>query len=350
MKFGIFTLFDHHPEVRTARRFYREYMDECVLAEELGFDSAWVSEHHFSNYGGIVPAPQVFLAAVASLTRRLRLGTGVVLLPLHRAITVAEEFAMLDVLSDGRVELGVGRGWLPHEFAHFGVSMDETRGRLEEGVDVIRRAWSAGAFSFEGRFTRVTDIEVLPKPLQSPHPPIWVAGLRTPDTFDWIGRHGYHLQAVPYVLPSGALLAENIARYRTALAAYGHSGQEIALLYHLYVAETEEEARRDAEEALLTYLRQIRTLAAQMSWSSPAYAQYERGKERRAALSYERLVGDRVIVFGTPDQCIETIRWAKEAYGMTYFLGLTSYGALEHDKVRRSMELFAKHVMPAFPA
>lgn len=348
MRFGIMTLFDHHPARRDAARFYRDFMEECVRAEALGFHSAWVSEHHFSDYGGICPSPQVYLAAVAQRTRRLRLGTGVVLLPFHRALTVAEEFAMLDVLSGGRVDLGVGRGWLPHEFAHFGVSMDETRGRLEEGVAVILKAWTEERFTYEGRFTRVRDIEVLPKPVQAPHPPLWIAGLRTPDTFDWIGRHGYHLQAVPYVLPSGALLEENIARYRRALAEHGHHGREIALLYHLYVAETADAARRDAEEALLRYLTQIRALAAGLSWTSTEYAQYERAKEHRAALSYERLVDDRVIVFGTPDQCIETIRWAQKTYGMTYFMGLVNYGGLEHDRVVRSLDLFARHVMPAF--
>jgi alkanesulfonate monooxygenase SsuD/methylene tetrahydromethanopterin reductase-like flavin-dependent oxidoreductase (luciferase family) len=255
---------------------------------------------------------------------------------------------MVDVLSGGRVDLGVGRGWLPHEFAHFGIPMDETRARLEEGVDVILEAWTRERFSFEGRFTRVADIEVLPKPVQQPHPPIWVAGLRTPDTFDWIGRRGFHLQAVPYVLPSGSLLEQNIGRYRTALAEAGHRGQEIALLYHMYVAETEAEARRDAEDALLSYLTQIRTLASGHTWSSQEYAHYERAKEHRAALSYDRLTGDHVIAFGTPDQCIETIRWAQKTYGMTYFLGLVDYGGLEVAKVLRSLELFARHVMPAF--
>jgi natural product biosynthesis luciferase-like monooxygenase protein len=348
MKFGIMTLFDHHPNIRSAKRFYDEFMAECVRAEELGFDSVWVSEHHFSPYGGICPSPQVYLAAVAQRTRRIRLGTGIVLLPFHRAITVAEEFAMLDLLSDGRVELGVGRGWLPHEFAHFGVSMDETRGRLEEGVEVIRRAWTTERFSFDGRFTKVREIEVLPKPLQCPHPPIWVAGLRTPDTFAWIARNGYHLQAVPYVLPSGSMLEENVGLYRRTLAEHGHTGRDIALLYHMYVAETEAAARRDAEQALLGYLTQIRGLAAQQTWSSKEYAQYERAKEHRAALSYDRLANDRVIVFGTPDQCIETLRWAQKTYGMTYFMGLTNYGALGHAKVIRSLELFARHVMPAF--
>jgi natural product biosynthesis luciferase-like monooxygenase protein len=348
MKFGIMTLFDHHPALRPTERFYGEFLDQCARAEDLGFDSVWVSEHHFSNYGGICPSPQVFLAALTQRTRRVRLGTGIVLLPFHRPVTVAEEFAMLDVLSTGRVDLGLGRGWLPHEFEHFGISMDETRARLEEGIDVIRRAWTQERFSYTGRFTRVQDIEVLPRPLQKPYPPIWVAGLRTPETFDWIGEQGFHLQAVPYVLPSAGLLEQNIARYRHALAARGHTGQEIGLLYHLYVAETEQQARAEAEAALFQYLRQIRELASAPTWASKDYANYERGKQHRASLSFEALAERRVIVFGSPDQCIETIAWAQKTYGMTYFLGLTNYGALEHAKIVKSLELFARHVMPAF--
>ena len=348
MKFGIVTLFDHHPGARSAAQFYGDFMEECAHAEALGFDSVWVSEHHFSSYGGICPSPQVYLAAVAQRTRRIRLGTGVVLLPFHRAITVAEEFAMLDVLSGGRVDLGVGRGWLPHEFAHFGISMDETRGRLEEGVEVIVKAWTEERFSYRGRFTDVRDIEVLPKPLQSPHPPIWVAGLRTPDTFEWIGRNGYHLQAVPYVLPSGSMLEENISLYRRTLAEHGHTNAEIALLYHMYVGDSMASARAEAEDALLGYLRQIRELASGMAWSSKEYAQYERAKAHRAALSFDRLAGDHVIAFGDPDQCIETIRWAEKTYGMTYFLGLVNYGGLEHAKIMGSLERFARDVMPAF--
>ena len=148
---------------------------EARLADEVGFHAVWLAEHHFSSYG-ICPSLGVLAAAVARETRRVRIGTGVVIAPFAHPIRIAEEFGMVDILSGGRLDFGLGRGYQPKEFRGLGVSMEKTRERFDEALEVIRRAWTEDVVSFEGEFYRVPGLRVAPKPLQKPHPPLWFGG------------------------------------------------------------------------------------------------------------------------------------------------------------------------------
>jgi alkanesulfonate monooxygenase SsuD/methylene tetrahydromethanopterin reductase-like flavin-dependent oxidoreductase (luciferase family) len=142
MKIGIFCIFDHWPAVKSVPQYFQDFLEITQRAEELGFDSVWVSEHHFTRYGGILPRPQVLLAAVAERTKKIRIGTAVSLVPFDNPIRAAEDFALVDVLSGGRLDFGVGRGFFAFEYNGIGVSQDESRQRLEEGPAGIRhRAW-----------------------------------------------------------------------------------------------------------------------------------------------------------------------------------------------------------------
>ena len=153
---------------------FEDTIQECERAEAAGFDSVWLGEHH--NSQTLYPTPLLGLAAIASRTRRLRLGTGVLLLPLYHPLAVAEEAAMVDVISGGRLILGVGAGYAPEEFAAFGVSIKERGSRMDEAVPLIHRLWSEEKVTHEGRHYRVTDATVGPRPVQRPRPPIWFAG------------------------------------------------------------------------------------------------------------------------------------------------------------------------------
>lgn len=154
-------------------------LDQIVYAEELGFDSIWITEHHFVE-DGYTPSPVVLLAAIAARTTRVQLSTDILLLPLYNALKLAEDLATIDILSGGRVMLGVGMGYRDEEFAAFGANRRERVGRTEEGIAVLRGAWGDGPFSFDGRFYRLDNVQVTPKPVQRPHPPLWLAAMSEP--------------------------------------------------------------------------------------------------------------------------------------------------------------------------
>src|SRR5262245_34889275 len=160
---------------------YANTLDECRLVERLGFDTIWLAEHHFSTYG-ILPSLPVLAAAVARETRRIRIGTAVVIAPFAHPLRIAEEWAMVDILSDGRLEFGLGRGYQPKEFVGLDISMEHTRERFDECMEVIRRAWTEERVTFDGQFYKVPGVAVFPKPLQQPHPPLWTAAV-SPDTY-----------------------------------------------------------------------------------------------------------------------------------------------------------------------
>ena len=170
MKFGMLHLFEN-PIDKTEHQIVREQLDLMRAAEDYGFDSVWPAEHHFTEYG-YCASPAVTLAAVAAVTKRVRLGTGIVVLPFHNPIRVAEDFAMLDLMSDGRVDLGVGRGYQPVEYRGFQVDQEKSRGIFNEALQVIVQAWTQERINFKGAHYNIVDQPVRPKPLQKPHPPI----------------------------------------------------------------------------------------------------------------------------------------------------------------------------------
>jgi probable F420-dependent oxidoreductase len=298
----------------------------------MGFDSVWIGEHHGSRT--LYPAPLVSLAAVAARTRRLRLGTAVLLLPLHRPLAVAEEAAMVDVISRGRLILGVGAGYAPEEFAAFDVSIKERGSRLEEAVPLIRRLWSEPKVVHEGRHYRIGPATLTPRPVQRPCPPIWLAGWVEP-ALRRAGRLGDAWLGGP-----SATLAElaGCARvYREARAAAGENvpAGEVALMRYVFVAESVEESRAIAGAPFIrafeeTYFR----------WPHPVV------KRPPGELPIERLAEDR-IVLGDPASCRRQIARFREALGLTHLVCRMSVAGIPPAAARRSMELFTREVLPA---
>ena len=198
---------------QTEGEVYADALEEARLADELGFEAVWLAEHHFSRYG-ICPSLAVLAAAIARETRRVRIGTSVVVAPFAHPLRIAEEWAMVDILSGGRLEFGIGRGYQPKEFRGLGVSMEKTRERFDEAVEVIRRAWTDERVTFEGEFFQVRDLHVLPRPLQKPHPPLWTAAV-SPDTYTLAARRGFKILTAPSFTPWD-LLRKNFDAYRAA--------------------------------------------------------------------------------------------------------------------------------------
>jgi alkanesulfonate monooxygenase SsuD/methylene tetrahydromethanopterin reductase-like flavin-dependent oxidoreductase (luciferase family) len=174
MKFGLHFQIPCRPEQSSVQR-YRDTIEQSIHAEALGFESVWPVEQHFNSELSISPAPLLTLAAIAERTQNLRLGIAIVLLPLSHPVRVAEEIATLDVISNGRVEFGVGRGSIPTHFTGYGLQQSESRERMIESLALIHQAWTAERLAFHGQFWNVDNIAVVPKPVQQPYPRVRVA-------------------------------------------------------------------------------------------------------------------------------------------------------------------------------
>jgi natural product biosynthesis luciferase-like monooxygenase protein len=343
MRFGIFALPTYFAESDgSLAEFYQHILALLTEAETLGFDSAWVNEHHFHAYGGMIPSPPVLLAALARRTSRLRLGTSVSLLPLHHPLEAAEAYAMVDQLSGGRLELGVGRGFMKYDYDTMQVPFEEGYARVQESLDVILNAWQHQPFSHHGRFFDFDAVSVWPTPVQRPHPPVWGAATRTPDTFRWVGSRGFGLLTVVYVFTLEQLAAL-IGHYREAAAASGFRPEDlpIATHYQVYCSENPAEARRVGEQAIARYVAQNNLARAQGTVAFDLTAE---------GIDIDALIAGARVCVGTPDECADVLARAAAALGLTSVDCTFSFGGIDHAKARRSLELFASEVMPRFRA
>src|SRR3990170_9025292 len=323
-------------EGRNHAQVYANTLDECRLAEELGFHTVWLAEHHFSAYG-IAPSLGVLAAALARETRRVRIGTAVVVAPFVHPVRIAEEFAMVDILSGGRLEFGIGRGYQPKEFRGLGVSMEKTRERFDEAVEVIRRAWTQDCVTFEGEFYQVRDLRVLPKPVQKPHPPFWTAAV-SPDTYTLAARRGFKILTAPSFTPWD-LLRKNFDAYRAAWreARGTDDGAEICLNKIIHVADSSKQAREDLREPTRWFFQTQAGLIADAEGLPPEqYRFYRRVRENLLALSDEKAL-DEATICGDPEEVADKIRQHHEALGVTYFMGAFNRGGVPHDRIVKSM-------------
>jgi natural product biosynthesis luciferase-like monooxygenase protein len=256
MKVGAHYLPTYIPDLDgPVAEFYRRLFGQMEEMDRLGFDQIWVTEHHFSVYGGTIPHPPTFMSAIARTTQRVRLGVAVNVLPLHNPMEVAESYAMVDVISNGRLDFGVGKGSESHEYKKAGVRQEESSGRMYEGTEVLRQAWSDKAVNFKGEFFHYENVPVLPKPVQRPHPPIWVGCARSEDTFRWAGKNGFNLMTLPYLYREPHVLPGLIRAYRQGLADAGHGFTQTEVLgkFHVYVSSSLDQAIREAEPYLTNY-------------------------------------------------------------------------------------------------
>jgi alkanesulfonate monooxygenase SsuD/methylene tetrahydromethanopterin reductase-like flavin-dependent oxidoreductase (luciferase family) len=255
---------------------------------------------------------------------------------------VAEEYAMLDVISNGRLEFGVGRGSTPREFEEIRISTADSAVRLRESTELIRRAWADDPVTFHGELFEYENVRVLPKPVQQPHPPIWVGASRSDDTFRWAGEQGFHLLTLPYMYEP-SVLQHWVGIYRESLLAAGHdpATREILGKFHIYVTESNDAVLREAEPYLAHYERiaRARTRAGTGVELPRAYTMRERHD-----FAHEIATGN--IIAGDPDRCIETIRHWQELAGLTSISGTFYFGGLPQELALRNIRLFAEHVMP----
>lgn len=328
-------------------RVAAEALEMVVAAEELGFDVAWAAEHHTIEYT-IAPNPLVLIMHWAAHARRIRLGTAVITAPYWNPLRAAGEIALADLLTNGRLEVGFGRGAYQYEFDRMAGGMAQERGgaHLRELIPALQKLWE-GDYAHDGRIWRFPRATSVPKPLQRPHPPLWVAA-RDPDTYDWTVRHGLGVMATPLSKPDREV--ENLAG-RLARALADHPGVRrppFMVLRRTCVYEDAREWRLPAETAA----EDVRVFNGLFYNAAGVVNGFATPMEPAASESTAPALTPEVLrdnlMFGTPEQVVERIRHY-ERLGVDHYCYGASFG-LPHDVAIRSLELFGRQVMPHFGA
>jgi len=347
MKFGLFYQLPCSPDQNEISR-YQETIEQIVYADELGFDSAWLAELHFNRPFSIMPSPLILATAIAQRTKRIRLGTAVTLLSLHHPLRVAEDAATTDILSQGRLDFGIGRGTIALHFQGFNVSRDESRERFEEAIAILERAWTQETVSFEGKYFHIPETAVVPKPFQKPYPPLRIAA-NSPDTAAFAGERGYSIFVASPINPFPKL-PEHIDVYRHAFQTAGHENkiQDVAVLFPLYIANSEAAVRQEVETSFMHYFRTVSHQARLgQRDQSASYAYLREVRKRMEAITWEE-VDATMALYGPPEVCIRKLRAAYERCRMNQVICWFNPGGLvPHHQVLTSMRRFAEEVMPA---
>jgi alkanesulfonate monooxygenase SsuD/methylene tetrahydromethanopterin reductase-like flavin-dependent oxidoreductase (luciferase family) len=340
MNFGTFLLMQS-PSARSSQEIYARGVEIAQAAETLGFRNVWLAEHHFSTYG-YLSRPAQLATYIAAKTTRLRVGTAVIVVPLHHPLVVAEEIATLDLLAGGRVDIGLGRGYQHYEFERFGVELSTSRARWEEAIDVILLALEGRPFVYDGKYFKIPETTVFPQPLQQPRPPIWITA-QSPDSVEAAVRRGFNALTGGFGIP-----IERMAEFRRLfdrLVAEVKPPHPLAVGVQRAVCVTDSDAdARAATEEARWNMRVTLSLRNQ-------YERVEQGRAVAMPAPNEPTTDDlldRFLVIGTPDTCIRQIGRIRDLVGITHFNCSFWFGDLAQARVLRSMELFARDVMPAF--
>jgi alkanesulfonate monooxygenase SsuD/methylene tetrahydromethanopterin reductase-like flavin-dependent oxidoreductase (luciferase family) len=355
MKFGLMYEIQvpepHHPGIEQER--YKQVLAQVDLADEEGFDYFWTVEHHFLREFSHCSAPEVLYGAISQRTKRIRIGHAVALLPgqYNHPVRVAERAAVLDILSDGRMDLGTGRSTTLIEMDGFEVNPEDTRAQWEEAVRMIPRMWTEETFSHEGQFYTIPPRSVIPKPVQKPHPPMWVA-CSQPDSFRAAGEMG--LGVLCFNLGGYAQMEERVGAYREAVRNANPVGQfindQVAALCMIHVAEDDEEARRVAAPEGEWFVNKAEELY--QPWQGrqvPSSYQFAVSavQEERVNKTAADHIESGAFAMGDPDTVIKVLKKYEEA-GVDQILCFMQMGNLAHSRIMDSIKLFGRHVIPYF--
>ncbi|WP_433017818.1 LLM class flavin-dependent oxidoreductase [Kribbella sp. CA-294648] len=364
MRFGWFAYFQER-DMPTAQ-MYEQYLQEVELADRLGYDEVWLAEHHFSNYATL-PSPNTLLAAIAARTDRIRLGNMVTVLPLYDPLRLAEEIGMIDQISCGRLNLGIGSGVAPDEFAKYGMSMTEAKPRFEEAVQILLTAFTSDAFDFSGEFHRYTDVTLVPKPVQQPYPPLCQAVFSAEST-RWCAERNIPIARIYETFEDAKTMATLYHRSTpgptSRVEPPDHDGStplvdaypgrpSVRFFRPVYVADTTAKAMDEAVPELFRhFIRFADAREDPPQEASPDRWRYLVGKalKRLGPLDFERLDAEDIVIIGDPRRVRDKIERLRDEASMDDFVGIFAFGNLHHDRVCRSLELFAEHVIPPLAA
>ncbi|MGZ8532164.1 MAG: LLM class flavin-dependent oxidoreductase [Candidatus Binatia bacterium] len=347
MRFGTFSYNQRRPWA-SEKQAFDELLEQIELTEKLNFNEAWFAEHHHSDYG-MLASPNLMIAALARRTERLRFGNLVSVLPLYDPMRLAEECAMLDILTGGRLNIGLGRG-VPKDDMKHRLDRETAQARFEEGIEILLRAWTGETFSYTGKAWGYEEISCRPQPLQKPHPPIYY-GATSPDSPAMVARRGWNLALSRQPL---ANCAKAIEKYRAELANLGHvNGKGDAIMVRdIYVADSDDQAWREAVPEIMRFWQ----LATDNYWrgETVSEADLKRFTERYAyypgGLTIKRLEEWGTSLIGSPETVVKKARAMIATAKPDSLVGMFQFGGLKHEQVMHSLELFGTKVMPALGA
>jgi alkanesulfonate monooxygenase SsuD/methylene tetrahydromethanopterin reductase-like flavin-dependent oxidoreductase (luciferase family) len=359
-------------DARSEYRVYHDALEQIELADRLGFDTVWAVEHHFLTEFAYSSAPEVFLSAVAQRTKRIRIGHGVVLLPhkFNHPVRVAERVAALDILSDGRVEFGTGRS-SQYEQAGFEIDTELSRDMFQESLEIIPRMWTEDPFEFSGKFVQIPPRSIIPKPLQKPHPPIWMAAT-SPASWEIAGRNGIGILGLT-IFVSVPQLADRVRAYRRAIREAKPVGRfvhdRVGAFTIVHAADSTEQAiAAGAHDAAINYLlyafrilggfadpsgRGMQREYAELEIKSTPYRDLIAKeypiilKMQKNECTFEDLDSEDMVIIGDVDHCVRKVERYANA-GLDHLICLMQADRIPHERVMRSIELFASEIIPRF--
>jgi len=346
MKFGMQFFPCVGPETKSAEQYFDECLSLVGEADSLGYDHIRIVEHYFHAYGGYSPNPMLFLAAASQRTRKARLVTGAILPVFNNPLKLAGEIGMLDAISSGRLDVGFARAFMPHEFARFGISMDESKGRFTEGIEQIRGLLEEEGFSSKGKFHEFPSTTSYPRPTQRPRPPFYIAAFATPQSFQEAGKSGYAIMAIPL---SGGRMSELIGIYRDAWKSAGHKGDgRVMLAFHMFCWPNETEAIDHSRSRINNYLKTL--VKAGSGWlkeASSDYPGYRKLILDLAEETFESQLEKGAAWIGTPSQIYEQIVSYRNQVGDFDVASLqVNFHDMPLNLAKKSIDLFSKNVMP----
>jgi alkanesulfonate monooxygenase SsuD/methylene tetrahydromethanopterin reductase-like flavin-dependent oxidoreductase (luciferase family) len=340
MDIGTFLLMQS-PSARPSTEIYARALEQAQAAEALGFRNVWLAEHHFSTYG-YLSRPLQLATYIAAKTTRLRVGTAVIVVPLHHPLLVAEEIATLDVLSGGRADVGLGRGYQRYEFERFGLKLDSGGERWDEALDILLKAFEGKPFSYEGKLFNIAETAIYPKPVQKPRPPIWITA-QSPYAIEAAVRRGLNVLTGGFGVPIERL--EEFGRFFDKVV--GETGTAtrplVGVQRAVYVTKDAADAREAAEQA--RWNMRV-TLSLRNN-----YERVENGSAIAVPGKSEPTIDellDRYLIVGTPETCVRQIKRVQDTVGISHFNASFWFGDMDQPRVLGSMALFAREVMPAF--
>jgi alkanesulfonate monooxygenase SsuD/methylene tetrahydromethanopterin reductase-like flavin-dependent oxidoreductase (luciferase family) len=330
-------------------QIYREDLELADMVEPLGFDSIWAVEHHFSPYT-MIPDVVQFLTYMAGRTSRIGFGTMVVVLPWHDPVRAAEQLAMLDIYSgDRELTLGFGRGSGRIEYNGFRVSMSESRDRFNEAADIVRMALTQPRFSYQGKYFQIPDMSIRPQPYHKNLTERFYGAIISPETGDIMARQGMGMLVIPQ--KSWAEHRKDYDHFLESCAKFGQPAKKPMVVSFIYCAETEKEAQEGAETWMGNYAD---TAIRHYEYDEPEHFRKEKGYEfhtkmaeaTKANSNAFREMFTKTQVYGTPDQCLESLRTIAQTMDAAEYIAVFKYGGMPLELAKRSMKLFASEVLP----
>jgi alkanesulfonate monooxygenase SsuD/methylene tetrahydromethanopterin reductase-like flavin-dependent oxidoreductase (luciferase family) len=340
VRFGVFDWIDFNPRLGSLADTYDQRLQVIEYLDRTGYWAYHVAEHHGTPLGS-APSPTLFLASAIQRTRTLRLGPMVFLLPLYHPVRLVEEICMLDQLSRGRIELGIGRGASPFELAQFGVDANESRAMFAEAFRLLIDGLRTGHIdNTDGQYVRFSGADLILRPYQQPYPPLWYP-TENPDSVVWVGQHGINL--LMRRMPEGASAEAFAAIYRKELENNrGSSGRlnahvadpAVGVVRHIFIADSDDDALRSAREAWKVFAE------------SHSYLRLKRGLPIAAQADFDAQLAEQMVLVGSPSTVREAVRDVVTTSTCNYFACCFSWGNLSTEQMLRSIELFTREVRP----